>query len=537
MNVSSSVICQEKINDIFPYETSYIEEIFYVAMYLRLSREDEDKGFESQSIEHQRDFLLDYISKHENWILVDIYKDDGFTGTDFNRPDFQRMIRDIEKDRVNLVITKDLSRLGRDYIDTGHYVEKYFPTNRVRYIAVNDGIDTFKKENSNNEMTGFKSIINDMYARDISKKVRTAKRTQAMKGQFVGSFAAYGYKKSENSHLKIEVDKEVAPAVEYIFDSYLSGKGLSHIARQLNEKGIDIPSVYKRKTTKYHNKAKTTLWGHSTVRKILTNEIYTGTLIQHKGEMVSYKVHKYRGLPEQEHIVIEKSHEAIIPKEKFDLVQQLLKSKSIGSRKKQKDHLLSGLLYCPRCGKKYNFQIQNGLKDDMVAICSTYNRFGKEHCSRVAIRESMLDKLIIDDLRQIKINRQELISQIDLSKQNEKNKVIEKQIESNKIRVDELLNFIKNAYTDKVSGLLTTEEYIRYVEDFRKEKEECNKKISLLEKELVGLEEKNNDEEVLKLIHQILEFDIINKQMIYQLIHKIEIVDKEHIHISYKFSN
>lgn len=460
-------------------------------------------------------------------------------GTDFNRPDFQRLIGDIEEKKVNLVITKDLSRLGRDYIDTGYYVEKYFPMNRIRYIAVNDGIDTFKKENSNNEMTGFKSIINDMYARDISKKVRTAKRTQAMKGQFIGSFPAYGYKKSEDNHLRLEIDKEVFHIVEYIFDSYLSGKGLSAIARELNRQEIDIPSVHKRKTTKYHNKSKTTLWGHSTVRKILTSEIYTGTLIQHKGEMISYKVHKYRKLPKQEHVVIEKSHEAIISKEKFDLVQQLLKSKSIGSRKKQKDHLLSGLIYCPRCKAKYNFQIQNGLKNDMVAICSTYNRFGKEHCKRVAIRESILDKMVIQDLKEIareKIDRQNLVNKVDLSKQNEKNLMIERQIQTNKQRVNDLMNFIKNAYTDKVSGLLTTEEYIRYVEDFRKEKEECSKKITLLENGLASLQQKNNDKEMMELIHKILEFDIINKSMIYQLIDTIEIIDKENININYKFS-
>ncbi len=461
-------------------------------------------------------------------------------GTDFNRPDFKRLIGDIENKKVNLVITKDLSRLGRDYIDTGHYVEKYFPINRVRYIAVNDGIDTFKKENSNNEMTGFKSIINDMYARDISKKVRTAKKTQAMKGQFVGSFPAYGYKKSENNHLRIEIDKEVAPIVEYIFESYLSGKGLSCIARELNRQSIEIPSVYKRRTTKYHNKSKTTLWGHSTVRKILTSEIYTGTLIQHKGEMISYKVHKYRELPENEHIIIENSHEPIISKEKFDLVQSLLKNKSIGGRKKQKEHLLSGLLYCPRCGAKYNFQIQNGLKDDMVTICSTYNRYGKEHCSRVAIRESVLNQAVIDDLKQIareKVDKQNLVNSIDLKKKNERNLLLEKQIDNKKQRVNELMNFIKNAYTDKVSGLLTTEEYIRYVEDFRKEKEECSKQIISLEKELARLDKKNNDEEAIKLINQILEFNIINKGMIYQLIDRIEIVDKENINISYKFSN
>ena len=311
--------------------------------------------------------------------------------------------------KVNLVITKDLSRLGRDYIETGYYLEKFFPTHRVRYIAVNDGIDTFSK-NSNNDMSPFMSVVNDMYAKDISKKVRTAKKTKAEKGEFIGAFAPYGYKKHPNDITKLIIDDEVVDVVKYIFSEYNNGGGLAYIARRLNEKNIECPSVYKQRTCKFHCKTLTGLWGHATIRKILTNRVYIGELIQRKGEMVSYKVKKYISLPESEYIVKKNAHEAIISEEEFNLAQDILKTKAHKQHNKQcQEHLLSGLLYCPRCHNKYKYQRQQGLKDDMVAICSVYNRYGKEYCSRVAIRESVLDRAVIDDLKAMakeKLDRQ-----------------------------------------------------------------------------------------------------------------------------------
>ena len=181
--------------------------LYKVAIYLRLSRDDENIG-DSGSIINQREFLTKHVENQANWELVNIYIDDGYTGTNFNRPSWLRLKRDIELGKVNLVITKDLSRLGRDYIETGYYLEKFFPTHRVRYIAVNDGIDTFSK-NSNNDMSPFMSVVNDMYAKDISKKVRTAKKTKAEKGEFIGAFAPYGYKKHPNDITKLIIDDEV----------------------------------------------------------------------------------------------------------------------------------------------------------------------------------------------------------------------------------------------------------------------------------------------------------------------------------------
>ena len=313
--------------------------LYTVAIYLRLSRDDENEG-DSESIINQREYLTKYVKNQTNWLLVDIYVDDGFTGTNFNRPDFIRMKNDIELGKINLVITKDLSRLGRDYIDTGYYLEKYFPAKRVRYIAVNDGIDTFEKNNGNNDMGAFKSVVNDMYAKDISKKVRTAKKTKAEKGEFIGAFAPYGYKKHPDDITKLIIDEEVANVVRYIFTEFNNGNGLSYIARRLNEKNIECPSIYKQRTTKFHCKTFTGLWGHETVKSILTNKVYIGDLVQRKGEMVSYKVKKYMKLPESEYIIKKNVHEAIISEEEFNLAQSILKAKMHKKNiKETKEHL------------------------------------------------------------------------------------------------------------------------------------------------------------------------------------------------------
>ena len=511
--------------------------LYKVAIYLRLSRDDENIG-DSGSIINQREFLTKHVENQANWELVNIYIDDGYTGTNFNRPSWLRLKRDIVLGKVNLVITKDLSRLGRDYIETGYYLEKFFPTHRVRYIAVNDGIDTFSK-NSNNDMSPFMSVVNDMYAKDISKKVRTAKKTKAEKGEFIGAFAPYGYKKHPNDITKLIIDDEVVDVVKYIFREYNNGGGLAYIARRLNEKNIECPSVYKQRTCKFHCKTLTGLWGHATIRKILTNRVYIGELIQRKGEMVSYKVKKYISLPESEYIVKKNAHEAIISEEEFNLAQDILKTKAHKQHNKQcQEHLLSGLLYCPRCHNKYKYQRQQGLKDDMVAICSVYNRYGKEYCSRVAIRESVLDRAVIDDLKAMakeKLDRQKIVNLEDINKiRKEKNETSKSKIEYER-RIKEIDRIVKFSYEEKVNGILTAEEFIQMTEAYRSEKEKLKIKLEKLENQ-INTDENTKENELTKIIKNITDFENIDKKTIMGLINKIEVIDSETIKIYYKFS-
>lgn len=492
----------------------------------------------SESIINQKEFLTKYVTKQPNWLLIDIYIDDGFTGTNFNRPSFIRLKEDIEQGKIDMVITKDLSRLGRDYIDTGYYLEKYFPTKNVRYIAVNDGIDTFSK-NSNNDIGPFMSVVNDMYAKDISKKVRTVKRTKAEKGEFIGAFAPYGYKKHPNDITKLVIDEDAAEIVKYIFNEYVNGNGLAYIAHRLNERKIPCPSVYKQQSCNYHCKTISGLWGHNTIKKILTNKVYTGDLIQHQGEMVSYKVKKYRLLPKSEHLVKEKAHEPIIDNQTYELAQDILKRKAHNIHKKENsEHLLGGLLYCPRCNNKYTYQVQSGLKNDMVAICSMYNRYGKDYCTRIAVRESILNEFVVQDLRKIlqeKIDKEKLIKSIDKTKINNDKKMLQKKIADNNRRIDEITKIIKTAYEDRVNGLLDTEEFVSFTESYKKERQELIEKTEKLNIKLSNFEN-NKENELMKYIKEIVSFKDINRNIILNLIDSIEIINKENIKINYKFT-
>jgi len=231
------------------------EQNFKAGLYVRLSREDEDKqniNDFSESIKNQKEFLSEYAIKN-GYSIVDIYADDGISGTTFDREDFNRMLRDIEIGRINMVITKDLSRLGRDYIKTGEYLEKYFPSKNVRYIAVNDGYDSFKDENSNNEMAPFKAVFNDMYAKDISKKVRTALKTKQLKGEYLGTTPAFGYKKDSKIKGKLLIDELSSKYVKKIFELYLSGKSILEISNMLTKAEVPTPSQYAKigNTQKY----------------------------------------------------------------------------------------------------------------------------------------------------------------------------------------------------------------------------------------------------------------------------------------------
>ena len=492
----------------------------------------------SESIINQKEFLTKYVSKQKNWILTDIYIDDGFTGTNFNRPSFIKLKKDIEQGKINMVITKDLSRLGRDYIDTGYYLEKYFPSKNVRYISVNDGIDTFSK-NSNNDIGPFMSVVNDMYAKDISKKVRTVKRTKAEKGEFIGAFAPYGYKKNPSDITKLVIDEKVAEIVKYIFNEYVSGNGLTYIAHRLNERKIPCPSIYKQQNCNYHCKTISGLWGHNTIKSILTNKVYIGNLIQHKGEMVSYKVKKYRLLPKSEYLIKENAHEAIIDKKTFELAQDILKRKAHNIHKKEnKEHLLSGLLYCPRCNNKYTYQMQSGLKNDMVAICSMYNRYGKDYCKRIAIRESTLNEFVVQDLRNIlqeKIDKESLINSIDKSDINNEKKKIEKNISENNNRIKKMTKILETLYEDRVNGVIDIKQFISYSENYKKEQQELEQENKRLNLKLQNYENRR-EKELKKYIKEIISFEKIDRNIILNLINSIEIMDKNNIKINYKFA-
>ena len=325
-----------------------METQYQVAIYCRLSRDDDRPG-ESMSIETQKSMLTDYCEAN-GYPVFDYYIDDGYTGTNFNREEFQRLLSDIESGHVNMVLTKDLSRLGRDYILMGYYTEIFFPSKGVRYVALTDGFDSQK---ASNDIAPFMNILNDMYARDISRKVKSAKLQRAKKGLFVGSEAPYGYT-SSNGHL--EINPETALVVQLIFQLALQGKGESCIAKELQNRKITNPSSYKRV-----NKAKNTnslqpvcnsedtTWSNNTVGTILSNRVYLGELRYHRTEILNHKTKQIRKIPEEEQIIIMNAHPPIIDEAVFQEVGRL-RAMHISPASFRRDNMFRGLLFCDCCG-------------------------------------------------------------------------------------------------------------------------------------------------------------------------------------------
>ncbi|MFQ9472851.1 MAG: recombinase family protein [Oscillospiraceae bacterium] len=362
---------------------------YHVALYIRLSKEDENEG-PSQSVQNQESLLREFVQQHR-LSVYDTYVDDGFSGTSFDRPSFQRMIGDIESKKVNMVITKDLSRLGRDYIMTGHYMERYFPEHRVRYISLLDGIDT-GVDSTANDITPFRAIMNDMYAKDISKKIKSVKRDKQRKGQFIGGKPMYGYKMHPTEKNKIVIDEEVAPMVRRIFALALSGMSCRKIATTLNEEGVPTPATYCG--WKVGNPGPYTgLWSSERISEMLKNETYIGNMVQGRSVKISYKSQKCLRQSPENWVVVEGTHEPLIDPETFQKVQLLVNSRK-HTRSRTYDFLLKGLIFCHECG--YPMAVLNRKnaagEDRLFFVCRTYQRFTKAGvCTCHSIKEASGD--------------------------------------------------------------------------------------------------------------------------------------------------
>lgn len=512
-------------------------QIYQAGLYLRLSREDEVTG-QSVSIGNQKDFLMNYVLE-QGWNITDIYIDDGYTGLNFDRPEFKRMIADIENKKVNLVITKDLSRLGRDYIDTGYYLERYFPQKAVRYIALSDGIDTFENT-TNNDMSPFKAVINDMYAKDISKKIRTVMDTKRINGQFIGAFAPYGYVKDEHNKNMLLVDEESAKIVKRIFTMYLSGCSMAEIVRVFNREQLLTPTEYKNQVQNlsYVNvNVKTRGWRMETIKRILTNPTYIGNMAQHRSEKINYKVKKFKKIPPSDWIIAEHTHEAIIDEQDFAITQQLIQKKaSITYPTPRTEHLLGGLLVCGDCEMPMTFRRREKSKE-FIAICSGYSRFGKEKCNRNVIDEALLNDYVISDLKSLSkrfLHEDFLKHFSNFSIDNAKQR---NDIELAKIckRQDEIRQIIKSLYEDKVKGILTEADFLEMSAEYDAEKSRLAEK----QKELIHQQtvKEPTIDEFQALIIGLISHEKISPIMISQLIKKVEIFKNKEIIIHYRFQN
>lgn len=511
--------------------------IYKVAIYARLSREDES-ATESDSIKNQIDIITRFVLE-KDWIIADTYCDDGYTGTNFDRPAFKRMMADIETGKINMIVTKDFSRLGRDIIETNNYIQKVFPTKGIRYVTVNDGIDT-NDDNSYFNST-FLSLFNDLYPRDISKKVRTVMDTKRKNGEFIGAFAPYGYKKSKENRNKLIIDEEAAAIVRRIFNMYLSGIGVKGIAKILNQEMIPCPSEYKRKKYRNYNNAitKTNLWKSDTIKSFLISPTYIGCIAQGKYKKINHKVNMLKTLAKDKWIIVENTHEPIIDKETFDEVQNILQNRSNTKYSTvRKGHLLTGLIYCGDCGQKMTFTKSHS-SQTYYAICSKYKRFGKDYCTRHSIGEDNLVQFVIKDIRKLAkqaVDEKKLMITAQKDGLMHKEKDIDLQLKKIESRLNEIKWKMKTLYEDKLRGIVSEEDYMDFSKDYNDERINLVPLQSELLKNKENANRINNDIKfIINYVKQFTEFQEIDRTAITRLIEKIEIFEDKRIVIHYKF--
>ena len=375
---------------------------YRAAIYCRLSKDDDLQG-ESASIANQRDMLEQYCEK-QGWEVVAIYQDDGFTGLNMERPDLKRMLKAIERRQVNLVITKDLSRLGRNYLQTGYLIEDFFPRNGVRYIAMNDGIDTMRE---NNDIAPFKNILNEMYSKDISKKVHSSYVLKAHQGQFTGCLAPFGYRKDPNDKNHLVMDEETAPIVRQIFQWALAGHGPNFIQRRLEEGRVPCPTWWNRERklrnarTKWEKKDPINgkyVWDFSVIKDILTNPVYTGAIASQKKEY-RFKIGTIGEKKPEDWIVVEGQHQPIVDRSSFEIVQEKLRSRQ-RPRQNGEVSLFAGLLKCGECGKALTIRATNAKHPQQIYACKTYNAYGKNHCTQHRVEYDVLYDLVLHKIQE-----------------------------------------------------------------------------------------------------------------------------------------
>lgn len=518
---------------------SYFNQIYDVGLYIRLSREDDDKDGMSESITNQKSLLLQYV-KEKELSVYDIYIDDGYSGTNFDRPGFNRLLNDIELGKINMVITKDMSRLGRDYIGIGNLIEKYFPEHDVRYIAVTDNVDTFL-DNSNNDIAPFKAIMNDMYAKDISKKIRSSLRAKQKEGKWVGGRAPFGYDQDPKDKNHLIVNEEQAEVVKKIFDLCLNGLSFFKIAKQLTNEGIKTPAQYYNFAWKSHYNLKYGEWHSKTIRDILTNQIYIGDMVQNRRSKVNYKVKKVIRNNPKDYIIVEGTHEAIIDKDTFYEVQKRI-PKNVGRSEKKEIHLLDGLMYCGDCGHRISVQPRRKRDNRCYTICNYYRTYMKQKlCTTHSNNYDKLEKTVINFLTEM------CLSYIDQDKI--KSAVLNVLKESSKFNNKEPLEILTNdikqindnldtIYIDYLNKKITEEQFERIKIKLEQELIIRQKKYSELDNDINDtINEEYKNKIIIEYINKFLSMKEFSRELIINLIDKIEIFEDKTINIYLTFKN
>ena len=509
---------------------------YHAALYIRLSKEDESEG-PSQSVQNQESLLRAFVQQHR-LSVYDTYIDDGWSGTSFDRPAFQRMIADIEAKKVNMVITKDLSRLGRDYILTGHYMERYFPEHRVRYISLLDGIDT-GVDSTANDITPFRAIMNDMYAKDISKKIKSVKRDKQRKGQFIGGKPVYGYKMHPTEKNKIVIDEEAAPVVRRIFALALSGMSCRKIAATLNEEGILTPATYCG--WKVGNPGPYTgLWSSERISEMLKNETYIGNMVQGRMVKISYKSKKCLRQSPENWVVVEGTHEPIIDPETFQKVQMLVNSRK-HTRSRNYDFLLKGLIFCHECG--YPLAVLNRKnaagEDRLFFVCRTYQRFTKAGvCTCHSIKEETVNDAVLAKVREVcqaYLDPDRLCPIAEEAVENaSKAAKCEAEMQALQSKITALTTNLDQMYRDRLNGLLSEEDFQRIYQKVKMDRTVLKDRLKSLQEQ--AKQPVNTEEKARALVKQFLDSALTSRELLVSLIERVELTEDKEVIIKFRFA-
>ena len=521
------------------------ERIWNVAAYTRLSHEDGDKE-ESNSIGSQREMIREFIRNRPDMVITREYVDDGFSGVNFERPGFKQMMEDLQAKRVDCIVCKDLSRFARNYIDSGRYLEKVFPTMGVRFIAINDNYDSCgERSQSDSLIIPFKNLINDAYCKDISMKIRSQLDIKRKMGDFIGAFCTYGYKKSPDNKNRLVVDEEAAKVVELIFRLRLQGMSNTGIGDKLNGMGILSPMAYKvSKGMDYRSGFRTNervLWSAETVRRVLSNPVYVGTLIQHKRGTPNYKVKREIQYEESDWIVIPRNHQPIIEQTDFDTVQSLLGRDVRVAPKQESVYLFSGFVYCGDCGHAMvRKTVSRGGKKYQYLVCST-NKAGHD-CTSHCFSEKKLDKIVFtlvrDHIDQIcEIDRvMDYIASLPENQREIFN--YDAQINRLEAEIQRYQDLKLGLYSDMADGIISKEEYLEFRAGY-------DRKIAAGQRSLTRIQEeraqavRDNEEEIpwIQMFRQYENITELHRTVLVNLVERVVIYDASHVEVFFRYQD
>lgn len=521
-----------------------IKKIYQAVLYIRLSKEDGDKA-ESNSVSNQRDLIYSFLKDKKDIQVCDEKVDDGYSGVGFDRPALISMLEDVKQGKINCIIVKDLSRFGRNYIETGRYIQQIFPFMGVRFIAINDRYDSENIDSqTDNIILPFKNLMNDSYSRDISVKVRSQIEVRQKRGDYIGSFPVYGYFRDQERKGKLVIDSAAAEVVRDIFDMRIKGYNNRRIADYLNEHGIPSPMEYKmllhwRYTTSFKLKPQAK-WSPMAVERVLKNEIYTGVMVQGKEKTLNYKVKKRIKVDKKEWIRVEDTHEAIISKEDFNIVQKLMLRDTRTAPDGTQLYLFSGLLRCGDCGgNMVRKKIRSAGGEYCYYICSN-NKNDKSVCSSHRIREDVLSKVVLEMIR----THLSLISTMDelngiIAKLPLQELEVQKKCRQLEERRKELIRYQKlkiSVYEDYKEALLTKKEYLEMKEDYEVSCRQLEEAIETLEGEVSSLvKEKGLHSPWIERLKDKGNISELDRGLLAMTVEEIIVMDSEHIKVHFKY--